>query len=180
MTKRELAAEALALGRALGVEVDVARKNHTELTALVEDLQRRAQSAQVGAGAGAAEPGAASTTEPGAAEPGAASAARLPEVQFDGISMGRSVGVRRTTASPRPAEASSPLSDASAPAAPSREGNARPTSAARVTSYRVAPSKVLTTLSGYLQEGDRVAAADLAGGQGTIDLLLGKGVVEPR
>lgn len=175
MTKRELAAEALALGRALGVEVDVARKNHTELTALVEDLQRRAQSAQAGAAADAAEPG-------------AASAARLPEVQFDGISMGRAVGVRRATASQPPAEAPSPLSDASAPAAPSSsvaqrgtgEGNARPTSAARVTGYRVAPGKVLTTLRGYLQEGERVAAADLAGGQGTIDLLVGKGVVEPR
>lgn len=40
-TKRELAAEALALGAELGVEVDVERKNHAQLTELVEGLRAR-------------------------------------------------------------------------------------------------------------------------------------------
>lgn len=40
-TNRELTAEALALGKQLGVEVDVQRKNNAQLTELVEGLRAR-------------------------------------------------------------------------------------------------------------------------------------------
>jgi len=45
-TNRELKAEALALGKQLGVEVDVERKNNAQLTELVEGLRARALAAE--------------------------------------------------------------------------------------------------------------------------------------
>jgi hypothetical protein len=171
VTKRELAAEALRLGKELGVAVDVARKNHAELTLLVEDLRERARVVPANGGAGSAEPAVAAATPP-------------PAVELDRVA----AGVRRATPAPRPPEAPSPLSGAAEPtvAASSARapdaggGRPRPHSPAKVTAYRLAPGKVLTTQRAYLKAGDAVAAADLAGGQRTIDLLLGKGVIEPR
>lgn len=183
-SKRELAAEASTLGKQLGVEVDVARKNHAELTELVEGLRRRAQ--------------AAADAPAGAAEPDAGGDAPELDVEPE-VTIG--TGVRRATPPPAVPEAERPRAGASAldqlielvaaqapEAGPSSgaatpragSGPAEPRRPAKVTGYRVAPGKLLTTLRGYLRAGDAVVAGDLAGGRSTLELLLEKGVIEPR
>ncbi len=206
MTKRELAAQALALGKRLGVEVDVLRKNRQALTELVEDLRRRAQSG------GPEEPGQAQGGEDGGAQQGLDGAAsttiaispptddkqvvnstagivRRPtgprdtprRFSIEELQTGETIKAHSELAPPRGQLLGIVRPTAPAPAPPAAEVRSPGTDgspAPKGTPYRVAPGKVLTTQRGYLKAGDVVAASDLAGGQGTIELLVAKAVIE--
>lgn len=193
-TKRELVDEARALGKRLGVEVDVERKNHQALSELVEELRVRVQS---GGAADTAQADGDGDVERDEDEDPTQVPRRddgdrhgtAPEVSAN-VSAGSIGGVRRalglrvagvpgfTIEELQPGETIKPPSLYPSDEPPAASG--APRRAAKATAYRVAPSKVLTTQRGYLRAGDVVTAGDLAGGQRTIDLLVAKGVLETQ
>lgn len=146
-TKRELAAEALTLGAELGVEVDVERKNHAQLTELVEGLRARVEApVQVDV---EPEVGEGVTLEPGVeAEPEAPASSEPPVTSAPVVE--DQTGPPLVTPEP-PQEHAGP----------------------RVC--KVAPGKALTSLRGILGPGTVVSASDFAGGQANLEELVAKG-----
>lgn len=163
-TKRELVELAHALGKRLGVEVDVERKNHEALTELVEELRLRVQSAEADDTAEAEDGDETSPETSASVSPGI----------FGGVR--RAPGLRGSESAP-PSPLGAPQSAAPGGAPPPAGA---PRSAAKAAVYRVAAGKVLTTLRGFRRAGAVVAAGDLAGGQRTIELLLDKGAIEKQ
>lgn len=146
-TKRELAAEALTLGERLGVEADVERKNHAQLTELVEGLRARVEAtSQVDA-------------EPQVAEDSALEPEAEPEPEAPAPS--------------EPPVTSAPVVEE--PLAPPQVAPESPQEPASPRVCKVAPGKALTSLRGILGPGTVVSASDFAGGQANLEELLAKG-----
>lgn len=202
-TKRELVDLARALGKRLGIEVDVERKNHQALSELVEELRVRVQSGGAADTARDDDDVERDEDEDPTQVPRRDDGDRhdtAPEVSAN-VSAGsiggvrRALGLRGSEFAPPPAAALAavpvftieelqPGETIEPPSLyPTDEppaASVAPRRAAKPTANRVAPSKVLTTQRGYLRAGDVVTAGDLAGGQRTIDLLVAKGVIETQ
>jgi hypothetical protein len=146
-TKQELIDEANEFAKELGEEVKTEGLNHSELTTLVAELEKRFEAKLAKDGAEDASPSApAATSDPATAEP----SAKPPRPPIDGAGSGAAGG-------------------------PPPKRPPKPT--VSKAQFVVARGKSLTCRRGVIDAGEEIRPADVEGGQKQIEYLVSAGLV---